>query len=418
MPSLIEAQSGARQAEEMLSKAKDAQIAVQREIRKEGEAQSTTSAGQIETLRHQLLDTKEAIARAARNFMGLNQEEERITAVIASLRVDRQKAERLVTSSAILNSVEFGLCPRCLQEITSEMRLREQTGRCSLCNRSISITSDTPPRILPRLVDLDEQITEAEEILADLRREIEETRVAVERFRASELELGRQLDIAMQDYVSPAVDRLVAHTHEIAQRESELAQARSLLGQAQALEAIRSELNDLKNQQAELEDRLREARKPNRTRLEALRQSYERVLRSIDFPDFQECKIDAQSLMPLINGFLYIHTGTALKGLATVAYHLALLQLASHEDTLFPRILVIDSPAVGDLNEESHDKLLNYLLEMQSSQEQIGVPDENVNRDWQIILTTRRMLPGLERYVIETLSAPDRMLLRVRSLHA
>lgn len=50
--------------------------------------------------------------------------------------------------------------------------------------------------------------------------------------------------------------------------------------------------------------------------------------------------------------------GTALKGLAVVCYHLALLELARREQTYFPLMLVIDSPAVGDMNEVSYNNLL------------------------------------------------------------
>jgi hypothetical protein len=75
-------------------------------------------------------------------------------------------------------------------------------------------------------------------------------------------------------------------------------------------------------------------------------------------------------------------------------------------------MLVIDSPAVGDLNDENHDKLLRYLAKLQSGSSQSASAGENEELDWPIILTTRRMIPELEPYIIEEVSAPDRMLLR------
>ena len=111
--------------------------------------------------------------------------------------------------------------------------------------------------------------------------------------------------------------------------------------------------------------------------------------------------------MPNINGQLYIHQGTAYKGLATTCYHLAMLGLARQEETYFPTMLVIDSPNVGDLNEENHAKLLRYMATLQPQL-------ETTNLDWQIILTTRYLPLELERFVIDRISNPDLMLLRRR----
>jgi len=122
--------------------------------------------------------------------------------------------------------------------------------------------------------------------------------------------------------------------------------------------------------------------------------------------------------MPNINGQLYIHTGTALKGLATVAYHLALFELAQRRETFLPRILIIDSPAVGDLNDINHDRLLRYIANLATtpSASPGRDPDPDAEPGWQIILTTRRLVPELRQFVVETISSPDRMLLRERSM--
>lgn len=414
VPTLIEAESGVRKADEALQAAREAQRVVQHDIRESASDQVLAQSGGLDRLRRQLLSIQEDVARVDRRRMGLRQEEERLTEVLASLRVDRQKARRLRVSSTILSSVEFGICPRCLLEITPEMRLREQYARCSLCNRPLRTTSDTLPRATPKTADVDLQIEETEKILADVRREKEVVESKLDQLRGQESEIGQTLDLECQAYVSPAVDRLLGRAHEVAQREADLAHAKALLGQARALAAIKERLDQLKQEQSELADHLREARKPYKARLNALRESYEHILMAVDFPDLRSCKIDSQSLMPYINGSLYTHTGTALKGLATVSYHLALLELARKEKTCFPRMLVIDSPAVGDLNIQSHDKLLHYLATLQSDKESSGSDHVIEGSDWQIILTTRRLIPELEPYVMEEISAPDRMLLRRR----
>jgi hypothetical protein len=418
VPTLIEAHSRVTRAEEALQAAVEAQRNLQQEIREATTRQSERLSGRIDSLRSQLFAAKDEAGMIERGFIGLQQEEERLEEVLRSLKDDRKKAQRLRASSTILSSVEFSICPRCLLEITDEMKQREKHARCELCNRPLRTTSDMPPRATPRTEDINSQIEETETVLKDVRREKTDLQRELERLRSREAEISRQLDLESQAYVSPAVDSLLARAHEVAQREADLARAKSLLSQALALEEIRGRLNELKGQQAELEEQLKEARKANRQRLDNLRAIYEQVLIDLDFPGFRECSINPQTLMPYINGNLYIHMGVALRGLATVAYHLALLQLSRAQDAFFPRMLVIDSPAVGDLNEESHDKLLRYFAKLASGNDNVtgGLPKQmnGDEPDWQIILTTRRLVPELEPYVKERISRPDHLLLRRR----
>lgn len=413
VPTLIEAAARVKNAEEALRAAVEAQRGIQEEMRRAVTRRSEQQAGRIESLRRQLLALNDEAAQIEHGFIGLEQEERRLSEVLASLGNDRRKAQRLHASSTILSSVEFTICPRCLLDITHEMSQREQHARCTLCNRPLRTTSDTPPRAAPRTEDIDLQIQETETVLKDVQREVEEARRRLQTIRNSQASLSDVLDRESRSYVSPAVDSLLARAHDVAQREADLAKATSLYNQAEALETIREKLNELKGRQAELEDKLRESRKPNRRRLNELRRIYEQILLGIDFPNFRECSIDSQSLMPTINGNLYIHMGAALRGLATVSYHLALLELARRENTFFPKMLVIDSPAVGDLNDESHDKLLRYLAGLQAdAPRQPDAAAGSEGPDWQIILTTRRMVPELEPYVREKVSGPDRLLLR------
>lgn len=408
VPSYIEAAAQVRNAEESLEATREVQREIQRGMTTSAEAGSQ-QPGKVKFLRETLLKMKERIAQVERSVAGLNSEEERLADILASLEVDRKKAQRLQVSSTILSSVEFTACPRCLLNITEEMRQREQHARCSLCNRPLRTTSDALPRSIPRVDDIDLQISEAREVLADIKRELREAQRELEQQRAEEQIVAQQLDQEILAFVSPAIDRLLYQAHIISQQEAKLGQARALLAQAQALNEIRERLQLLELQQAELEDELSELNKTNRTRLTILSQNYDRILRTLGFPSYRSSSIDTKTLMPNINGSLYIHTGTALKGLATVAYHLALFDFSRQEDTFFPRMLVIDSPGVGDLNDENHDQLLRYIAAQQP--EKNALSDE---LDWQIILTTRRMVDELQPYVCKELSAPDRMLLQSR----
>ena len=412
IPTLLQATVRVTTAEAALEQAQIDQRELQLHLRQEGARAEYGREGRLGTLRAVLLEVKAEAATAAHSLYSIEQEEERVKELLNSLVVDREKNERLQSSSTILSSVEFSLCPRCLLDITDEMHQRELFDRCSLCNRPLRSTSDALPRALPRLEDIDAQIDETNEILRAISDEHQTLSATLASRRQTEHELSANLDRESSAFVTPAIDQLIELAHRVARAEAEVTRARHLLNQAQALDRIRIELDELRKRHGELEDLSREVRKPRRQRIAVLRGIYDQILREIELPGYRDCAIDSQSLMPLINGNQYKHLGAALKGLAVTAYHLAMLELARREDTFFPRMLVIDSPAVGDLNEESQDKLLQYLDRLQQDSEQPSSATTSDRLPWQIILTTRRILPELEPYVIRQLSAPNRMLLQ------
>ena len=409
VPSLERAKGLVSTAEEELQIAKTAQIVVQEGIQSATNNIPSIQTGRISYLRSQLLGLKEEIAQLERSLLGLNQEEKRLTELLASLENDRKKRQRLQASTIILSSIEFGICPRCLLEITPEMRQREQYARCSLCNRPLRTTSDTLPRSIPKNSDIDLQIQEVTEILTDVKRENHALSRRLAELVSTENEIGRTLNEESRVYISPAIDQLLACTVEVNHKEATLAVAKNLLNYANELDLLRLQLDKSKQHQAELEDQFREANTRSQRRLNTLREIYGNILQSVEFPGFRNCIIDTQSLMPSINGNLYTHSGSALRGLAVACYHLALLELSRETETFFPRMLILDSPSVGDLNEENYDKLLEYLAGLQN----INSLDQNSH--WQVILTTRKVVPNLQGLIKEVIRSPDRMLLRQRS---
>lgn len=411
VPSPETAQSLVTEAEARLADATAARRAIQEAIRDQADAQSAAMPGRIDLLRKELLALSSQRAEAERESSGLVHESERLASLVASLRTDLQRSKRTQSSATILSTVEFSACPRCLLEITPEMRRREEYSRCGLCNRPLRTTSDAPPRLVPRAADIQLQLLEAHDVLADVRNEASTLASRIETMRRRETELGRAVEMESRAFVSPALDEFLAVVRVVSEVESELSRARTFLEQSRAAEAIRVELDDTVREINELEEKREQRREGSRSRLQRLREIYRQVLTNVDFPALRAVSIDGKTLMPKINGELYVHSGAAFRGLAITCYHLALLHLSLEVETYFPRLLVIDSPAVGDLNDENHDDLLNYIA---------GLSDRSGTADsaevpWQIILTTRRITPALEPYKTMTISSTaTEMLLRKR----
>jgi hypothetical protein len=406
--------------DEQIARAHDTRDAAEARRRSLQEALATASPGAthgeggLDTLRRQLLGVKADLARNEAMHAQLEQQQRRIGRLGASLRSDAQKVRRIQTSQHVLSTIDFAICPRCLLEITPEMRHREDYGRCTLCNRAVQVTSDQIPKNLPRSSDIQAQIEEATSVGRDLDSEIVHVYHEIERLQEAERRLSVEVDREAAAYVSPSVDSLVSTSNAVAEATTELNRLLSMRDQALHLDELRATVEAFRIDVSRMDGELREAKIPARNRIRDLRRTYDEVMRAIDFPEYRAATIDPDTLLPAINGDLYVHVGTALRGLAVLCYHLALLQDAIAHDTFFPRILVVDSPAVGDLNDRNHDLLLRYLASVQKRWFNDGAETAN-EHPWQIILTTRRILPELEPFVVRRISAkPGEMLLRPR----
>jgi hypothetical protein len=397
-----EIQSKFDQAGLALQQAELDRRALQDQIRESAVTQ--VMGGRIDELQRKLMELKQQIAINTNKLAGLKEEESRLGDLLNSLRSDEARARRLQASHTILSTIEFDMCPRCTLDITEEMKDRERHGRCSLCNRMLVRTSDSLPRSSARAEDIGGQVTETEAVLRDIRTDQRQVEIALSQIQSQHDAVAQQLDAESRSYVAPAVDALMSKARAVADFESLRAALEPVLLQARSLQEMRDRLLSLRSQQATLQENLRAAAKPDRNRLSALAEIFKTIIEKVQFPGVRDVEISSQSFMPLINGELYIHVGTALKGLATVCYHLALLEFARRFETFIPTFLVVDSPAVGDLNDANHDKLLQYFAQLEDA--------TPLEVDWQVILTTRRSNQQLDSCVVETLSSPDRMLLR------
>lgn len=404
VPSVLEAGSLVETSKQDLEEAKNALVEIQRAILQQ---QENDSPGHSDQVRRELLSVKAQKGKIEQVVFGLDQEECRIQEIIASLIADKKKSKHIQSSTIQLNSVQFQICPRCLQEISHDMQERELAGRCSLCNRPLLITSDSMPKRIVKTEDIDTQIEEAESILISVKQEREAAQDQLFSLEKQEQKLSKELEQMLSVYVTPSVDRINAQASIVADRQAAFAKASWILSQAQALEKMQERLDVLRAKYNELTEKLKIAKTAQSQRQESLRYEYLHVLRAVSYPGLRNVSIDTRTLLPLINGLPYSsNQGTAYKALATVAFHLALLNFARTIDCYFPQTLVIDSPNIGDLNEENHAKLLSYIASLHTQE------SESTEFSWQIILTTRFVTPEMEQFVRDEISKPDQMLLR------
>ncbi|MEM0960923.1 MAG: hypothetical protein AAGK21_00110 [Bacteroidota bacterium] len=409
VPTALEAQARVDERQAALEAALSDEWDVREAIRRESDAAADIQ-GQVEGVRVDLLRLKEERAAAEEDLTGRTEERERLQELENSLIQDLGRIERLRSSSLILSTVAFSSCPRCLQPVTSEMEAREDHGHCALCARPLGSTSDDVPIQAPNVADIEAQLEEVREILRSVGEEIATSEATLAAIRRAETDLAAELDRAVQGFVAPSVDRLIDVSRTIAEREKELLQAEALASEAASLSDRRDDVDRLFEVMQALDAERRAVSAIREGRLNLLEQHLDHVLRGVQFPAYEQCRISRQTLMPTVNGMAYESFGLAYKGLIAFGYYMAMWGLAREAPAYMPRTLVIDSPAVGDLNEVSYAQLLRYVAGLQDPD---GDPEE---MPWQLILTTRRTVPEIDPFVMLSLSSTDgKMLLRERA---
>ena len=411
VPSLDEAERRLEAAEEALRSAEAVRQEIQAGIRAKRRSKSSIP-GRLATLRDQLTATQTKIRDSQSELAARTQERKRIAELVGSLESDLRRLKRVQSSVRILSTVDFEICPRCTQAITEDMIKREEYGHCKLCNRQLRMSSDAPPRLVPKAPDIEMQIEEARTVAAGVESEIQQLSASLATLEATADELHASIEAETRVFVSRSVDQLVAAANSVAEKSAEVELARSFVRQAAALQRLLAAYQESRDQYQDFELALEQHRGTSKARLDKLRALFADTLEGVEYPGLQSSSIEGRSLLPLINGHYYYHSGAALTGLAVVAYHIALLRLSLAEETYYPRLLVIDSPAVGDLNEANHESILNYLARFHAAA--LEEADGDVEAiPWQIILTTRRMTPLLRPLIALSISAgKGKMLLR------
>lgn len=320
-----------------------------------------------------------------------------------SLYNDREKLNRTRDANFVLSSIDFGKCPRCLQDITTEMRDREGKSNCMLCGRSL-IIKESDVRILDKKNLIEEEIKETEVLLNKYKKDIETLDKDLTKYAQEKNTLQIKLDDQSRSYVSPFVDELERLLHESSNANAQIELLEQQLKSWQSLEEVEVELSEFKNEQKKLQVALAELDTKDDEKIRKLSEYYEKFLIDSRFPKLASARVSANDLMPIVNGHSYTEdTGIGFVAVKVVGLHFSLLRFSLDNPCYFPRFLMIDSPKQFDLNNDTYKNMLLQLKKLEKI---------SSKTDYQVILTTRDLPEELEPFVIERLNSKNRMLLR------
>ena len=182
----------------------------------------TDGESMYEKLRTELISNRGEVRNLESERLDLIHQHQQKLDLKDEVEEEIRRIERHLSSKHVISTYTFSQCPRCLQEITNDMRAQEEEDLCMLCGRSFSTT---------------ENDTKAwEKTIRDAKQTIEEIGQLVDLYENRKSEISRELSALQQRidhiegqlsdetrrYVAPLVEQLKLASAERTQLERDL----------------------------------------------------------------------------------------------------------------------------------------------------------------------------------------------------
>lgn len=322
------------------------------------DAQQRSTDGDLGALRRRLDRAQQEASQANVRLRDRISLLSRLSSLRAQYADDQKKLTFLTEAEKLFDPLGVVVCPACMSDIDPLPPLAD--GTCGLCGTRLSIEGEEG--VGDRTSDPEKDPAEGRSLLhAELRAvsrrlaDLNEYWDRLDRDR-TRLMLARDQSEAAAEEAAAAVNRLVqapapwlAARDGIASRKT----SASLVAQdARTGLRVWQRVEDASSRRERLEStakRLREQRQAAGNRadraavIRALSERFASILADFGYPKLSEARID-DNLMPHVRGLNYSAASSGGLVLISLAYHLAIWELAYERDAAAPGVLFIDSP--------------------------------------------------------------------------
>lgn len=349
------------------------------------EGLSSKGKEEYQDLHAELLSQRSRLSDIDSELAVLNKQTEEKTDLKSLLESEAQKIERHASSHYVLSTYTFSRCPRCLREISTEMRDREHEGECMLCSRPFQSEQESDTEAWNKsTADARKAVQEADQLLgyyASRSKALKQERIVTEE---RVIWLQDQLTRQTVRYVSPLVENLSLINERRAQLLKAIAGIELEDKQRRYADEMRDEvLPKLKRTRDEWREKMEELqikRGKRRERIEAVLEHFTYFMRKTASAQFKSASWGETEFLPQVNNQEYTK---ALSGfdlaISVLAFHYALLALKVKPpafDTAHPGLLIVDEPQqqmMGSHQYRSIMKLLSELADTYQDEVQIVV---------------------------------------------
>ena len=328
------------------------------------DSQARAQQSATSTLREQLTSLERAAREANTRVRDRESLLERLAALRGQYADDKRKLTFLKEAERVFDPLRVMTCPACFSSLSEPPNMTD--GVCSLCSSSV------PTAITPSLLSVDEAPSEATTAISPLASSLDVLNLELRAtgHRLDELnDYWERLDVDLRilrgelERSSAEVDRAAEALNDVANLPAPFLAARDDLSRRRSDARVRLEYAEaglrlwarvraaettaerLAGQASRLRAVTKEARsRPDRASVIAkLSTRFGEVLSALAYPKLADPFIDA-NLIPHLRGLPYTEASSGGLTLISLAYYLALFEVAYEENGTFPGLLMIDSP--------------------------------------------------------------------------
>jgi hypothetical protein len=305
---------------------------------------------ETQTLRDLLADAERKLAEARDTAARLAQQQAEYSSERRRVTHDLDRLRRLQDAGDRLASIEFAVCPRCLQDIAHREVSHDQ---CRLCLQPDPLAGDSGPAaaVSYEQRQLLDQRAEMDELLLAVADQLADTHGVIAHRQELIVKLSEELDARTRDRITPQLQAFSDATRRLTEaRFQQLELERVLLQWDRAddlgvkAEQLQAEVDRLRAAIANAETQLADHKAELMDELDA---EFAVTVGAIGIPGVRTAQIHRTNYLPLLNGQSYTKLSPAggVRTTTQIAYWITLITVAlRRHDTLYPAFILIDSP--------------------------------------------------------------------------
>jgi hypothetical protein len=312
------------------------------------------------------------------------------------LKAELDKVRRHFSSESVLSIFTFSVCPRCLQEISEEMKERENQDMCMLCGRKLGKRDFDMDSWKRSLMDINQNLREIDELINFYDQNEERLSSRIEPLKDEIHRIESEIEEEARGYVSASVEELGLLSSERVEIEKRLWEIEIRKGEQKFVEKLEKE--DIPNREKELGDLKKEIEaimEQRQPKTKSFISHFSEFMEKVVPDSFKFAEWDERNFLPLVNGEYYHGEVSNYFLVSTIlAFHYALLAMRFKEprvDSNHPGLLLIDEPKQQLIPKESYLEIMTLLKELAESHKD----------SIQIIIAATDIPPGMEKYVIK-----------------
>jgi hypothetical protein len=305
---------------------------------------------ETQTLRDLLGEAERSLAEARDTGARLAQQQAEYSSERRRVMLDLDRLRRLQDAGDRLASIEFTVCPRCMQDVTH----RESThGQCRLCLQPDPLTATTgpAPAVSYEQRQLHDQLAEMDEMLLAVADQLADTHAIIAHRQELITKLSNDLDARTRDRITPQLQAFSDATRQLTQARALQHELEGVLRQwdraddlGAAADRLQVDVDRLRNAITNAETQLAQHKANLMDELDA---EFATTVAAIGIPGVETAQIHRTNYLPLLNGQSYTKLSPAggVRTMTQIAYWITLITVAlRRRDTLYPAFLLIDSP--------------------------------------------------------------------------